>query len=72
MCREARKSFDSLMVLTVWIIWLEPDARTFTRASKTANQLVAQIGEEASLWAQAHFTSMTSVALAFGLPGGPE
>jgi hypothetical protein len=70
--KEVRRSFDSLVVLTAWTIWLQRNARIFNGSRRSAFQLVSQIGEEASLSAQARFTSMAPIALAFGLPAGRE
>nr|TKW01215.1 hypothetical protein SEVIR_8G165600v2 [Setaria viridis] len=49
--KVARKSFDSMVILTSWSIWLERNPRTFNGEERTMMQLVHKISEEASAWA---------------------
>lgn len=47
---KKKKSFDSLVVLTVGKLWLDRNARIFSSSSMTASQQVSQIAEEARSW----------------------
>ncbi|KAF8695940.1 hypothetical protein HU200_036816 [Digitaria exilis] len=50
-----RKSFDTLVVLVAWSLWLERNARTFGRQSRNTAQLIQDINQEGNNWSQAHF-----------------
>lgn len=56
--KDDRKAFDTTVILVVWCLWLERNARTFNRSSRTAAQLESWIREEANVWAQARYKSM--------------
>nr|TKW30598.1 hypothetical protein SEVIR_2G048700v2 [Setaria viridis] len=70
--RIARKSFDSLVVLVAWFIWLERNAQTFNRHQRTADLLVKDITEEISDWVQARFSLLAPITLALGPPSGRD
>jgi hypothetical protein len=48
-----RKAAHSIMLLTVWMIWKERNARAFHHAEASALSTVAKIKSEASAWVAA-------------------
>ena len=46
----ARKGFDSLVLLTVWILWKERNARVFEHRHASVAAVCQQINEEVGLW----------------------
>ena len=48
--RRSRKGFDSLVLLTVWFLWKERNARIFQRAEATMAVFCDKIAEEMKLW----------------------
>ena len=53
-----RKCFDSLVLLTFWIIWKERNRRTFDHVAEQIEAVVLRIFEEISDWIQAGFSSL--------------
>jgi hypothetical protein len=46
---DHRKGFDSFVVLMVWLIWKERNARVFHGASRTVAQLASSVLDEGRL-----------------------
>ena len=51
--KEVRGSFDSLVVLTCWILWKERNNRTFDRCVKTIDEVLVWVVDEILFWIQA-------------------
>ncbi|RCV25768.1 hypothetical protein SETIT_5G192200v2 [Setaria italica] len=60
--KEDRKTFDSMIVLVTWCIWLERNARTFNSTERNVIQLIQGITEEALMWVSAHFSCLAPFA----------
>ena len=45
-----RKGFDSVAILTVWMLWKERNNRIFQRSAVVARELCRRIEEEVRLW----------------------
>lgn len=56
--RNSRKAFDSLVILVMWSLWLERNARTFDRRERCTTHLVADIQEEAKNWVDARYVNL--------------
>ena len=54
-----RRCFDSLAILTFWIIWKERNQRTFDHVAHSVEEVVSRAFEEALAWVQAGFSSLT-------------
>jgi len=54
--------FDSLVILTSWMIWNERNRRTFDGIAKTVTELLASIEEEAVSWLLARFRHLNIFA----------
>ncbi|KAF8722498.1 hypothetical protein HU200_022325 [Digitaria exilis] len=72
MDKAARKTFDALVVLICWSVWLERNARTFDNRTKTSQQLAHGIAEEAAVWVRATYSSLQVFAQQFGYRFGRE
>jgi hypothetical protein len=48
--KDLRHGFDSLVLLTSWMLWKKRNARTFNRIISTPAELGAAIRLEADLW----------------------
>jgi hypothetical protein len=59
--KAARKEFDSAVLLTSWNLWKERNRRTFDRVSRTPQELLRLIVDEAHSWIAAGFTSLLPV-----------
>lgn len=53
--KELRHGFDSLVLLTSWMLWKERNARTFNCIASTPAELGAAIRLEADLWVVAGY-----------------
>ena len=53
--KAERMCFDSLVILTSWMLWNERNRRTFDSKSKTVPELLASLEEEAISWLLARF-----------------
>ena len=66
LAKAERKCFDSLVILTSWMIWNERNTRTFDRRAKTVSQLVSSLEEEAASWVLALFRHISLFTAACG------
>jgi len=66
LAKAERKCFDSLVILTSWMIWNERNRRTFDRRAKTVSQLVSSLEEEAASWVLALFRHSSLFTAACG------
>ena len=73
--KEVRGSFDSLVVLTCWILWKERNNRTFDRCVKTLDEVLAWVVEEIMFWFQAGYRRLewclSSLGRSAGRANGP-
>lgn len=58
-----RKTFDSMVLLISWCIWLERNCRTFNSTEKNVVQLIQTIIDKASLWVAARFNSLAPLTM---------
>ena len=65
-----KKCFDSLVILTSWIIWKERNNRIFDRNQLTVAELVLHIKEEVDVWLLAGFKHISAFPAAFSSPVG--
>ena len=56
-----RRCFDSLVLLTLWMLWKERNRRVFEAMSRTPHQLFLLIKEEADAWIGAGFNSLSAL-----------
>jgi len=56
--RVNRKAFDTLVVLTFWMLWKERNNRIFQNSNLQASDLVLRIFDEAKSWAYAGFNQL--------------
>lgn len=61
-----RKAFDTLVILTSWMIWNERNRRTFDSRVKTVHELWTCILDEAVAWDSAGFKLISSFVVASG------
>jgi len=66
LAKEDRKCFDSLVILTSWMIWNERNRRTFDSRAKTVGELVSCLEDEATSWVLARFRHISAFAAACG------
>jgi len=59
--RSSRKGFDSLIMLTCWVLWKERNAWTFMNEAKDARELCLEIRQEADLWLRAGYSTLSSL-----------
>ena len=73
--KEVRGSFDSLVVLTCWILWKERNNRTFDRCIKTLDEVLAWVVEEIMFCFQAGYRRLewclSSLGRSVGRANGP-
>jgi hypothetical protein len=60
LAKTDRKCFDSLVILTSWMIWTKRNRRTFDSKVKTVYELLACFEEEAVAWLLARFKQMSA------------
>ena len=48
--KPQRKGFDSLVLLTVWMLWKERNSHVFQRAAETVPSVCRKITDEIELW----------------------
>ena len=61
-----RKAFDTLVILTSWMIWNERNRRTFDSRVKTVHELWTCILDEAVAWDIAGFKLISTFVVASG------
>jgi len=66
LAKEDRKCFDSLVILTSWMIWNERNRRTFDSRAKTVGELVSCLEDEATSWVLARFRHISAFAAVCG------
>jgi hypothetical protein len=57
--KEGKKTLDSILVLTCWMIWLERNARTFNRNSRSVPALLSMVLDEMASWSSAGYRSLS-------------
>jgi len=67
--KQDRQCFDTVVVLTCWMIWKERNNRIFDRQAKTSAGTLAWVIEEILAWYQAGFKRLEPVVLALGVLG---
>ena len=65
-----RAAFDSLVVLTCWIVWKERNNRTFDRCVKTLDEVLAWVVDEILFWLQAGFRCLEYCLIPLGSTAG--
>jgi len=63
-----RRCFDTLVILTSWIIWKERNRRTFDHANSTVEDIVSLVFDEATAWVRAGYCTLESFLLNCGVP----
>jgi hypothetical protein len=51
--KDQRQCFDTVVILTCWMLWKERNNRTFDRRVRTIHQMLDWVLEETVLWFQA-------------------
>ncbi|KAG2633749.1 hypothetical protein PVAP13_2NG247503 [Panicum virgatum] len=65
-----RCCFDSLVILTSWMLWKERNDRTFDRRVRTVDDVLTRVYDEITDWFQAGFRCLELVLCKLGrLPG---
>ena len=59
-----------MVLLVSWLLWLERNRRVFDRQSRSAQQLLNLIADEAFQWSLAGFKQVAALATALGRPLG--
>ena len=70
--KENRRCFDSLVVLTCWLLWKERNDRTFDRRVRTIDNVLTWVGDEILAWFQEGFKHLHPAIAAFGRFSGRE
>ena len=65
--KAERKCFDTLVILIFWTIWKERNRRTFDHVSRSVNDVVNLVFEEAVSWLQTGIRSLEPFLLSCGL-----
>ena len=68
--KSERRDFDSMVLLVSWLLWLERNRRVFDRQSRSAQQLLNLIADEAFQWSLAGYKQVAALATALGRPLG--
>lgn len=63
--REARRCFDTLVILISWLIWKERNRRVFDHQA-SQEELLSLVGDKVTLWLQAGFRQLEVVSVALG------
>jgi len=65
-----RRCFDSIVILISWILWIERNKRVFDRHTRSVQQLLSFIADEAVMWTLAGYKQVECLAIALGrVPG---
>ena len=64
--KENRRCFDSLVVLTCWLLWKERNDRTFDRQVRTVEDNITWVGDELLAWYQVGLKSLGPAVVVFG------
>jgi len=70
--KSDRKCFDSVIILTCWLLWKERNRRTFEHRLHNAVDLTSFIADEVVCWTQAGYQHLLPVATAFGRMTGRD
>jgi hypothetical protein len=57
---DSRHTFDSLVLITSWLVWKECNARTFDGISRTTSQLIDAITAELHSYVAAGFRCLAT------------
>lgn len=68
--KEQRHCFDTVVILTCWMLWKERNNRTFNRSVRTIDQMLDWVIEETVLWFQAGFRCLEPLVVALGRSPG--
>ena len=66
MQKSDRRNLDSIVILVLWILWLERNRRVFDRKTRLVHQLLPLIADEAVQWVLAGYFLVEPLALALG------
>jgi hypothetical protein len=61
--KARRKAFDSIVILVVWGIWLERNARVFSNASVSAPAIVDTLWETCEQWVHARLIDQSQISV---------
>ena len=68
--KDERHGFDSLVLLSCWMIWKERNNRTFNRRVQTIDEVLALVVDEIVSWFAAGFKCLECVIAILGrVPG---
>jgi len=70
--KEGRRCFDSLLVLTCWLLWKERNNRIFDRRVQTIDDVLARVADEVSAWSMAGFRQLFLVSSALDRRAGRD
>jgi len=70
--KEERRCFDSLLVLTCWLLWKERNNRIFDRRVQTIDDVLARVADEVSAWSMAGFRQLFLVSSALDRRAGRD
>ena len=59
--KSQRRGFDSVVVLTAWCLWKERNSRFYNRNSKTVQEVLQAIKNEALDWVAAGNSALASL-----------
>jgi hypothetical protein len=63
---DGRRAFDSLILLTLWILWKEHNKRTFEGLARSTSQLFRAVTDELEEYVAAGYRGLTPLLLAIG------
>jgi hypothetical protein len=61
--KPRRKAFDSLVVLIVWCIWMEHNARVFRNQAGLVSAVVATVFACCDLWCRANLAGRSQLVM---------